>query len=125
MIYTVNSFINFMEQAVTDAWGYVYGANGELYTMEAAQALYASSVANGWGYSEEYYTVTQYGLWANHHVADCSGLIYAFRQESDSTANTLYVNCTSKGKFANFDGLAYTQNGYYVNNAGIVLLTAG
>lgn len=95
-----NDFVNVMKGML--GWGYVLGAQGELYTPELAQKWGRAKRA---GKSMEYFTGTA-SKWYGKQVADCSGAImYALGQldskyadpSEDRTADDLYAECTDKG----------------------------
>ena len=61
---TAKALIEKFQYARAEAWGYIWGAYGQLWT-EAAQRSVTDSMAVKYG-----------GQWIGHRVADCSGLGY-------------------------------------------------
>ena len=61
---TAKALIEKFKYARAEAWGYIWGAYGQLWT-EAAQRSVTDSMAVKYG-----------GQWIGHRVADCSGLGY-------------------------------------------------
>lgn len=102
--YNVENLFYFAQDAVINNWGYVWGASGQVYTLDVAKALYASYGSSSGDYNYDYYTDTQMTLWKGHNVADCSGLIQSFRGGTEASAAGLYSACDTKGDIAAFDG---------------------
>lgn len=102
--YNVEKLFNFAQDAVKNNWGYVWGASGQVYTLDVAKALYTTYGSSSGDYNYDYYTNTQMTLWKGHNVADCSGLIQSFRGGTEASAAGLYSGCNTKGDIANFDG---------------------
>jgi len=65
--------------ALDNAWGYIWGKAGTLWTEEKQRALMASYAASG--RTELRYSAKYGDKWIGHYVADCSGLFrWAFLQ---------------------------------------------
>ncbi|MFA5676315.1 MAG: peptidoglycan-binding domain-containing protein [Christensenellales bacterium] len=100
---TAQQLVEFAEKALTEKWGYVLSAQGEMYSLATAE--YWAKTRNkpsafaGTAYS---YYVEACARWFGHFVADCSGLIIAaFRsivpKYQDQKADTLFSRCTETG----------------------------
>lgn len=88
--------VAFAKKAKAEGWGYVWGAQGELYTPELAKIW-----ARTRNKSETYYT-KECAKWFGRYVVDCSGtIIAAFRDKNpkykDQSANYLFSQCKAKG----------------------------
>lgn len=112
----VTNLINYCKVAVADGtmtnrWGYVWGASGQVYTDAVAKQLYNAHGTSK--YNLNYYTVDQIGLWKNHRVVDCSGLLRAYLNDKgisldesvgNYNANKFYTSeCTTKGTITSTD----------------------
>lgn len=65
--------------ALDNAWGYIWGKAGTIWTAEKQRALKRSYEASG--KEELRYSATYGGKWIGHRVADCSGLFaWAFSE---------------------------------------------
>lgn len=89
------------EQAISEGWGYIYGATHEMWS-EAKQAAYAREHS---GDPDRENSVKYGGKWAGHWVTDCSGLFhYWFAQLGGQIAhgsNSIWNNALSeKGTFS-------------------------
>lgn len=119
---TVMELVQFMEQAYQDKWGYVWGAGGEVYTEAVAKRLH--SIYKTAKYDATYYLTTQLKRWGGRRVADCSGLIQAFRG-LDDTANGLMQKCKEVGLLRDFDGsigrLVFCVQTGAANHVGIMV----
>lgn len=96
----VMDLVTFADHTLKAGWGYVWGAGGEIYTMDIAKKLYETYGTAK--YNSEYYLTTQMQRWGGRRVADCSGLIQAFRGVDD-TANGLLQKCKQKGLLSQFE----------------------
>lgn len=118
----VIDFVAFAERAYKEGWGYVWGASGEVYTMDVAKNL-LKSYATG-QYNSTYYLSTQLKRWGGKRVVDCSGLIQAFRGQDD-TANGLMQKCKVKGVLSDFSGnmgqLVFCAKTGHADHVGIVV----
>ena len=80
-------------QALSEGWGYIWGAAGEVWTEQKQRAATREKTL-------------QYGsAWIGKRVADCSGLFtWAFRQLGGTMyhgSNTMYRDyCTAKGRLS-------------------------
>ena len=114
-----NSAIN----CAADLWGYVYGANGELYTKSLAEKWKADPTrgvpSSKWDKST-YYT-EDCSRWFGHYVCDCSGLItYVCRKilgkdYPDRTANGIKEHFQKSGQIKDIPeiaGLAVWKSGH-------------
>lgn len=119
--------VNFVIKAKDDDWGYVYSAQGELYTPELAKKWGLANRSNK-GYD---YFVNQCSQWFGHNVVDCSGLIIeAYRSKipkyGDKSANTLYHKCVQKGSLSTIPevpGLCVWKSGHiglYIGNNNVI-----
>lgn len=98
--FKASDLINFCIKAQQDSWGYVWGGRGKTYNKPEADFLY--SVFHTDKYDKTYYYKTQMNRWGGHKVADCSGLLEAFRGE-DATADMLFRQCNKTGEIKKFD----------------------
>lgn len=96
---------NLALNCAADLWGYVYGANGELYTESLAEKWKVDSsrgVPSSYWDKSTYYTDVC-SKWFGHHVCDCSGLItYICRKllgknYPDRTANDIKEHFQKSG----------------------------
>ena len=119
--------VSFVADAKNAGWGYVYSAQGQLYTRELAVAW---GTANRAGKSYDYF-VNKCSRWFGTYVADCSGLVIeAFRSQipgyGDKTANTLYNRCVQKGKLSTIPekpGLCVWRSGHigiYIGDNNVI-----
>ena len=119
--------VSFVVAAKDADWGYVYSAQGELYTSKLAEKWGEASRA---GKSYDYF-VTKCAQWIGHYVADCSGLVIeAYRSQisdyGDKTANTLYSKSVKKGSLytiPEIPGICVWRNGHigiYVGNDKVI-----
>lgn len=93
-------FIQFCFDAANEDWGYVWGGRGEKYTSAERDYLY--KMYNTTKYNRDYFYVTQWNRWKDHHVCDCSGLIESF-SGINKTAEGFYAMSTVKGPIGTFD----------------------
>lgn len=114
-----------------EEWGYVWGAQGELYTQELAndwhnRALKGSKSVPGGRNSKSYY-VGDCSKWIGHKVADCSGGIVAAIREfdpnyADRSSSGFKSQFTESGKIDTVPeilGLALWKSGHigiYIGN---------
>lgn len=68
----VKALIAGFEQAISEEWGYIYGATHEKWS-EAKQAAYAREHS---GDPDRENSVKYGGKWAGHWVTDCSGIFH-------------------------------------------------
>lgn len=126
-VITAEEMVNFVANAKTEGWGYVYSGQGELYSLALAQEWGNENRA---GKSYDYF-VTQCSRWFNRIVVDCSGLIIqAFRSKDsdypDQTANTLLANSMPKGDIGTIPeqpGICVWRNGHigiYIGNGNVI-----
>lgn len=119
--------VNFVIKAKDDGWGYVYSAQGELYTRELAEKWGLANRSNK-GYD---YFVNKCSHWFGHRVVDCSGLVIeAFRSQipkyGDKSANTLYSRCVENGSLntiPEIPGLCVWKKGHigvYIGNNNVI-----
>jgi len=90
--------VAYVKKAHAEKWGYVFGGQGETYTLELAEKW---GKAGRFGMSYDYYT-TRCKQWFGHIVVDCSGLIVqAFRSKhpayGDRTADAFIGQCVETG----------------------------
>ncbi len=122
-----NDLVNFVINAKNNGWGYVFGAQGQLYTKELAE-LWASKKRSGRDYE---YFVVRCAKWFGRTVVDCSGLIIeAYRSQSpnygDKSANTLFSKCVQTGMLNTIPetpGLCVWRSGHigmYIGNGKVV-----
>ena len=97
----ISDFVAFAEKAYQEKWGYVWGGSGEIYTPDVANKLL--KIYGGGRYDSTYYLSTQIKRFGGKRVADCSGLIQAFRGQDD-TADGLMQKCKQKGSISSFSG---------------------
>lgn len=89
-----SELIGKFQYALDNAWGYIYGKSGQMWTQAQQDAA-----------SRE--QTVKYGQrWVGHYVADCSGLfVWAFKQYGQSIyhgSNTMYLSYTTeKGELKN------------------------
>lgn len=113
--------VAFAKKAEAEGWGYVWGAQGELYTLELAKKW-----AKTRNKSETYYT-KECAKWFGKRVVDCSGtIIAAFRAKNpkymDQSANYLFSHCKESGKIKDIPeipGLIVWKKGHigiYIGN---------
>ena len=94
-----SDLVRFVVNAKQSGWGYVFGAQGQLYTKKLAED-WARQKRSGRDYD---YFVVRCARWFGKIVVDCSGLIIeAYRSQisgyGDKTANTLFRRCVQTGK---------------------------
>ena len=109
-------------------YGYVFGAQGHLYSKELAEKWGAIKRAG----KSKYYFVTQCKQWYGRHVTDCSGMIVeAYRAYDpafgDKTANYFYNSFTTeRGKMSNMPeepGLIVWKSGHigiYIGDGKVI-----
>lgn len=114
---------NLALDCAADLWGYVYGANGELYTESLAEKWKADSsrgVPSAYWDKSTYYTEAC-SKWFGHYVCDCSGLItYICRKllgknYPDRTANDIKEHFQKSGLIKDIPeiaGLAVWKSGH-------------
>ncbi len=93
-----SALVSFVLNAQQNGWGYVFGAQGQLYTKALAEE-WARRRKSGRDYN---YFVVRCARWFGRTVVDCSGLIIeAFRSQipgyTDKSANTLFARCVQTG----------------------------
>lgn len=93
-----SDLVTFVINAKNNGWGYVYSAQGQLYTRQLAEE-WAKARRSGRDYN---YFVERCSRWFGRTVVDCSGLIIeAFRNQipgyGDKSANTLFSKCVKTG----------------------------
>ena len=108
-----SALIEKFQYALTNKWGYIWGAAGIQWTAAKQKQkvdYMVSKYGENWKKNAEakkdnYYNAALYGdKWIGHMVADCSGLfVWAYRQINGSSiyhgSNTIYNKyCTKKGK---------------------------
>lgn len=94
---SASDLIGKFRYALENAWGYIWGTNGILWTQARQDALNKttdSNRANSRRYGSQ---------WVGHYVADCSGLfVWAFREfglEMSTVSTYIYTSyCSRKGK---------------------------
>lgn len=122
-----SDMVSFVVEAYKAGWGYVYSAQGELYTRELAEKWGNANRSNK-GYD---YFVRQCARWFGRIVVDCSGLVIeAYRSQipryGDKTANTLYRLSVLKGAIGSIPevpGLCVWRSGHigiYVGNGKVI-----
>lgn len=89
----VLELIALFQKALSEKWGYIWGASGQTWTKAKQDAATREM------------TVKYGKKWIGHRVADCSGLFaWAFKQLGGSIyhgSNTIYNKyCSSKGKLS-------------------------
>ena len=108
---TPKQLIDLFQKALSEAWGYIWGAAGILWTdarQKQKVSYMASKYGSGWKTSPEakkdnYYGAAMYGSkWIGKYVADCSGLFaWAYRQLGAAIAhgsNSIWrSHCSAKG----------------------------
>ena len=90
----VLALIALFQQALSEKWGYIWGASGQTWTKAKQDAATREM------------TVKYGSKWIGHRVADCSGLFaWAFKQLGGYIyhgSNTIWNKyCSSKGKLKN------------------------
>ena len=112
------------EQYERDGWGYVYGAQGELYTEALAQKWHERAMAGSKsvpsGRNKASYFVGDCSRWIGKHVADCSGgIVHAIQQYipgfADRTADGFMAQFTKSGAISTIPeipGLAVWRKGH-------------
>ena len=124
------------EKYLNEGWGYVYGAQGELYSKALAEKWRdegRNPPNSGW--NQKTYFTEDCKRWYGHHVADCSGsIVYAIQKKvngfKDRNANTFRAEFKESGtpdKMPEIRGLAlwyaghigvYVGNGYAIEFRG-------
>lgn len=109
------NLIEKFDYALSNHWGYIYGAAGDLWT-ETKQKQKVGYMVDKYGTTwqknseakvDNYYKAAVYGdKWIGHYVADCSGLFrWAFNQFKVYIAhgsNTIWKSyCTEQGNLSN------------------------
>ena len=116
---TAASILAFMEKALAEGWGYVYGENGDrVWTPELAKKRTGDSVPQ-WRDPKTYFT-EDCKQWIGRMVADCSGIIVgAIRQTTpsygDRTAQSFKNQFTKSGSIGSIPevpGLAVWRSGH-------------
>ncbi len=126
-VLTASEIANFVVNVKNMGWGYVYSAQGELYTPELAQD-WGSELRAGKSYT---YYVNQCSRWFGKIVVDCAGLVVqAFRSRNPDypyqTSGALYANCTQKGSIESIpeiSGLCVWRGGHigiYIGNGNVI-----
>ena len=116
MSMTVKELVMFVENAAEQKWGYVYGAQGQVYTPELAKKWAEEGRA---GKSTDYF-LNDCKRWYDKVVVDCSGLLVeAFRSKEqdfyDRTANTFRAQAVERGgiqEIPNTDGVGVWRSGH-------------
>ncbi len=122
-----NALVSFVISAKESGWGYVYGAQGQLYTKQLAED-WAAKKRSGRDYE---YFVVKCAKWFGRTVVDCSGLIIeAYRNQipgyGDKSANTLFSKCVQTGMLntiPEIPGLCVWRSGHigmYIGNGKVV-----
>lgn len=94
---SANDLISKFRYALDNAWGYIWGTTGILWTQARQDALNKTTDTNR-------ANSRKYGSqWIGHYVADCSGLfVWAFREyglEMSTVSTYIYTSyCSRKGK---------------------------
>lgn len=121
---TNKQLVEKFKQFEREGWGYVYGAQGELYTKELAQKWHerakAGSKSVPSGRNKASYFVGDCSRWIGKHVADCSGgIVYAIQQYiptfADRTADGFKAQFTKSGVISTIPeipGLAVWRKGH-------------
>lgn len=115
--------VNFVVAAKDAGWGYVYSAQGQLYSLELAE-LWGNEKRAGKSYD---YYVNKCSCWFEKIVVDCSGLVNeAFRSKDPNyeykSANTLYSQAVQSGELSTIPeapGVCVWRNGHigiYIGN---------
>lgn len=121
------------KQYLADKWGYVWGAQGEMYNKWLAEKWKndkSRGVPSSAWKQETYYT-QDCAKWYGHYVADCSGSFVAtFRKYdknfTDRNANAFFTQATEKGKIntiPEIPGLAVWKDGHiglYIGNGEVI-----
>ena len=68
-------FVELVEQAYSENWGYIWASAGELWTEDRQKSLEAKYNSDPSKYADYEQSATIGKKWIGHHVADCSGLI--------------------------------------------------
>lgn len=120
------------EQFLAEGWGYVYGAQGELYTEALAKKWRdAGRPAPNSSWNQKTYFTESCKQWFGKYVADCSGgIVYAIQQYisnyKDRTANTFKSEFSQSGSISTLPeirGLALWRSGHigvYVGNGYVI-----
>ncbi|MGI5848769.1 MAG: peptidoglycan-binding protein [Christensenellales bacterium] len=111
-----SDLVSFVFNAKNDGWGYVYSAQGQLYSRRLAEQ-WGNANRAGKGYD---YFVKKCSRWFGKIVVDCSGLVIeAYRSQipsySDKTANALFGKSAKKGvlnTIPEIPGLCVWRNGH-------------
>lgn len=119
-----NDFITAIKTML--GWGYVLGAQGELYSKEMAQKFYDE-------YHEKSlsYYMDDCSKWFGKNVVDCSGLIIqairsAIPGYADQNADGLYNACSEKGSISTIPeipGICVRKSGHigvYIGNGEVI-----
>lgn len=125
---TSKQLVETFKKCRAEEWGYVYGAQGELYTKSLAEKWRDAgrSVPNSNWNRKTYFTV-DCAKWFNHRVADCSGsIVWAIQQYDktfkDRSADTFRRQFTLSGPIntlPEIPGLALWRKGHigvYIGN---------
>lgn len=104
MAVKAKDFVEKVEQAYTEKWGYIWATAGDSWTEKRQQNLEAKYNSDPARYSD-YKQGAQYGSkWIGHTVADCSGLIkWALKQLGitgiyHGSNSQFSKNCSKTGK---------------------------
>ncbi len=119
--------VNFVIKAKNDGWGYVYSAQGHLYTRALAER-WARARRSGRGHD---YFVVRCARWFGRIVVDCSGLIIeAYRSKipgyGDKSSSTLYNRSVRKGRLSTIPetpGICVWRSGHigvYIGNGKVI-----
>ena len=127
MIIKASEIVSFVINAKNQGWGYVYAAQGQLYTPELAEAWGRAGRA---GKDYDYF-VRRCARWFGHIVVDCSGLIVeAYRSRipgyGDMSANTVFSRAVQTGgieTIPEIPGLCVWKSGHigvYIGNRKVI-----
>lgn len=112
---SAQAVIELFAYALANAWGYIWGQYGQMWTQakQAAKVQYmVSKYGSGWksdaaAKSDNYYYSAYYGgQWVGHNVADCSGLfrwaIEKLGGKISHSSNRIWQSyCSSRGELEN------------------------
>jgi peptidoglycan hydrolase-like protein with peptidoglycan-binding domain len=126
-VITASDIVGFVTKARQNGWGYVYSAQGQLYTRELAEK-WGKANRSGKGYD---YFVNKCSRWFGKTVVDCSGLVIeAYRSKiqnyGDKSANTIYSKTVSNGDIKTIPeipGLCVWRSGHigvYIGNKNVI-----
>ena len=111
---------------LANQWGYVYGAQGEIWTQELAQKWRTAGRSVPKDRDKRIYFTVDCKRWIGHHVADCSGgIVEAVRKFNpkfgDRSANTFKSQFIKSGPIRTIpeiSGLAVWRSGHIGVYAG-------